>query len=490
MQDDEPPGNPLDLPDTDDEFERTPLPPPAARRYVRRYQRPQPPRRWRFWAIPAAAVIIVTLLLVITGSAVANTQPVQINAGPWLRVPLQAHDGRAVHSFAPSPADPNTVVVCVGPLIGSTYPAAIGPIWLFRSRDLGAHWQQLALPPLAGASCSISVAGDAPVRVTLSVEAWTPQSKQMPACADTTLFLSDDGGDTWRHVPHTSIGPAPNEFALCSFWATAHHLFFSYNVGVPATTRQTPGGWVERSLLERSDDGQTWQRADNGLPSGSLMTSQVRDPNASSDENASLTGLYRAYPPDAPPVGLELWKTQDAGRSWHNMSTVQLPLNSGTVKEPEQQPRYIVLRDQLPSFLFRTSMLQLSPDLQHWAFVPPLPVRGTAPDRAGIAQVLGVLADGRLFVLGVNPHQGLSPTSDPNGAGSSYQAPGRALDIQWVWIWNPRTVHWEVVMSPLNVAEHAHYGCATGRGLRARRTVSLCLIPLPDGRLWPSPTSA
>jgi len=88
MQDDEPLSNMPDPLDTDDEFKRTPLSPPAARRYVRRYQHPQPPRRWRFWAIPAAAVIIVTLLLVITGSAVAHTQPVQINAGPWLRVPL------------------------------------------------------------------------------------------------------------------------------------------------------------------------------------------------------------------------------------------------------------------------------------------------------------------------------------------------------------------------------------------------------------------
>jgi len=367
-----------------------------------------------------------------------------------------------VHSFAPSPADPNTLFVCVGPLIGSAYPAAIGPIWLFRSRDLGAHWEQLALPPLTGASCAVGVAGDAPARVTLSVETWSPQSKQMPACADTTLYLSDDGGDTWRQVPHTSIGPAPNEFAYCSFRATMHHLFFSYTVGVPSTTRQTPGGWVERSLLERSDDdGQTWQRADIDLPDGSLMTSEVRDPLASSDENIIVTGLYRAYPPAAPSDGLELWHTHDAGRSWHELTTLHgLPVQGPTlVRQSQAEPIYLVFGGGPPDQLFYTHVWQLNAEGRDIQAVPPLPVPGAKVDLAGILQVLGPIADGRLFVLGVDPGRGVPPQPDPNGPILSYQALGKALTVQWVWIWNPRTVHWEVVMSPLNVAEHAHYGC-------------------------------
>jgi hypothetical protein len=42
---------------------------------------------------------------------------------------------------------------------------------------------------------------------------------------------------------------------------------------------------------------------------------------------------------------------------------------------------------------------------------------------------------------------------------SSYQAFALALGVQWVWIWDPRMVRWEVVHSPLLAAPIRGYSC-------------------------------
>lgn len=412
-------------------------------------------------AIAAVVALLLALLLGVRASSATpeDRPPIPLAAGSWLRIPLPAKDGRAVYAVMASPSDPNTLYACVGPLTGSADPPPIGPIWVFRTRDRGADWVALALPALTGTSCSVSVAAGANgtlERVALMVETWTPQSNQIRACADTTLYLSDDEGDTWGQVPHTSIGPAPNQFGYCSFWPTAHHLFFEYSAGVTPPNPSSPYRWIQRTILERSDDdGRTWQRADNGLPPEALISQQLFDPAASSREDTMTAAIYPTYPGAA---GMGIWRTDDAGRIWHQLSTVRFPgVNHGTARGDESDPAYLVFGDQVPAAAFLILVLQLGPTYQPAGTLPPLPVPNAAPGRAGLLQVLGALPDGRLVALGVSPDRGLWPLPPPDIPRLNEND---YLSTTWLWLWDPGAARWMVVLAPL-AAEPGpfQYGC-------------------------------
>jgi hypothetical protein len=445
----------------DDEFERSPLPSPVVRRSPsprRDHRRSQPRRLWRFPAIPVALVIILALLFSVKGSAVVaeSLPPIAVAAGPWQRIPLPAQNGKAVHTIAASRSDPNTLYACVGPILGSSYPAAIGPTWVFRTRDAGAHWQQLPLPLLKANWCSVTAEGGAPERLIVELSDYTVLATE-PACAGTATYISDDGGDSWQTLPRAPIGPTNSIFVYCSFWQTAHSSFALIAYG-----HKLENGARQYMMLERSDDGgRTWQRIDAALPSDIFAIRFLLGGPEQPDDTMVVAALrFSGTAAGQSQDGYEIWRTDDAGDTWRRLSAIPYPVSAGAVNGPERQPQYMVLGDQPPAELFPIEILQLSPDDRRWSFVPPLPVPSSAPDRSGLLQVIGTTPDGRVFALGVDPRHGVPAQPSPfSSTNPSYQAFAQALSVQWVWIWDPRILRWEVAPAPLHVAPIYGYGC-------------------------------
>ncbi len=108
------------------------------------------------------------------------------------------------------------------------------------------------------------------------------------------------------------------------------------------------------------------------------------------------------------------------------------------------RPIYAPLDDQIPSFLFRVRVAQVTDTSQTAKTLPPLPVPGASPDRVGVLQVARETRDGRLLAFGVDPVTGV-----PTEAAMNH---GTGLPSQWLWIWDPRVSRWLVWPSPLPVA--------------------------------------
>jgi hypothetical protein len=169
--------------------------------------------------------------------------------------------GNQLRAWMVMPADPATLFACSGDAYDFRSGASEGPITLWRTRDTGYHWTQLALPATSGTSCALAVAPDNPQRIAFVVTDYNEQR----ACDRLTLYLSEDAGDTWTHVAHTSIAPAGSgASAQCLVLVSARYLYvwYSYGGGI--------GGGPEVALLERGEAHGTWTRIDSRFGADAL----------------------------------------------------------------------------------------------------------------------------------------------------------------------------------------------------------------------------
>jgi hypothetical protein len=411
------------------------------------------------WGIFTAIALLVVLLFDVKASAAAPERqpPIRPAAAPWQRIPLPATDGRAFHTIAVSPSDPDTVYACAGPWLGSADPPPIGPIWLFRTRDAGAHWELLSAPPLAGSRCSVYVSAAEPEQIALDVVTGSHYYAGQGLCAETTSYQSGDGVQTWRTLPGVALASAEAANAYCGFWMAGHTRFVEIIFGPHGPPTPT----TVRTAIERSDDGDTnWQRADRGLPAdGAIWEFTQGGPYASvrsGDETMVATVVSYMRTLTGLADTLQLWGTSD-GRTWRLLNDLHpFPANQ-PASLGKTQPHYVAVRDQLPAFDFYTTAQELNANNQTMGILPPLPVPNAASDRTGILQVLGALPDGRLLVLGVSPDRGLWPVPSP---AASRMNSDDYLRTSWLWLWDPAAARWAVVLAPL-AAEPGRipYGC-------------------------------
>jgi hypothetical protein len=108
-------------------------------------------------------------------------------------------------------------------------------------------------------------------------------------------------------------------------------------------------------------------------------------------------------------------------------------------------PFYNLSGEQIPEQTYLERVYQTN-DGQSWETLPPLPAPGTSAKRMGLLQVLATLDDGRLLAFGIDPQTGLPPSSGTN-----------IVSAFWLWLWNPISLHWQVLSAPLN--QPADEGC-------------------------------
>jgi hypothetical protein len=376
-------------------------------------------------AAPRASVHTVT----------AQAPQLLASSAGWSTISLPV-SGNQLRSWMVMPADPATLFACSGEAYDFRSGASEGPITLWRTRDTGYHWSQLALPANSGTSCALAVAPDNPQRIAFVVTDYNEQR----ACDRLTIYLSEDAGDTWTHVAHTSIAPAgTGASAQCLVLVSARYLYvwYSYGGGV--------GGGPEVALLERGEAHGAWTRIDTQFGADALYIPwQLGDGDSLMASVLHLAAVHDPKIANSP----ELWITHDAGHSWQDVGGLPEGVGSfvwaapgRTVTGPTPTaPWYALTNEQISSNLYRLQVVQ-SVDGRRWTALPPLPIAGASPERMGLLQALGVMPDGRLLAWGPDPSVGV-PAPDV--------AQSQSTPSFWLWLWNPRTARWQTLAAPLN----------------------------------------
>lgn len=330
-------------------------------------------------------------------------------------------------AYTVSPTDPETIYACTSDGSSPTQ----NPITLWRTRNAGQHWSALHLPTSPGTNCEIAIAPAQPQRIAVLIT--NPYENARP-CDSDVLYLSNDGGNSWQHIPYSSIAPQGAHTVFCQIIATSHYLYLCYSFGGGQSSPQV-------SLLERSgDNGANWTRIDTAFGSNALFL----PPQVGPDDTLAL--IVRHFPTKAQDKPV-IWMTHDAGNSWLQIGTLPPSVGTYLLAPPATNaswptaatPFYALAAEQIPSNLYRVQAFE-SGNGRQWAAIPPLPVPGVRTAQPGLLQPLAVTKDGRLLAFGVNPKSGFS--------GSAINAP--KASAFWLWIWNPSTSRWQVLSPPLN----------------------------------------
>ncbi|MDQ6891714.1 MAG: hypothetical protein M3167_03430 [Acidobacteriota bacterium] len=174
--------------------------------------------------------------------------------------------------------------VAIAPLQPSTiYLARCG---IFRSRDAGASWTQV---PFSGA---------------VSVLAVHPRDPRRVLAGTDSVWISDDGGDTWRAAA----------FERCNIV-----LDLQFDPSNPA--RVLSAVWGTYEVARSEDGGESWVRSSDGY-FGYGASALAIDPQDPKTTYVTTHGIG-AFPPELPyppgpyPTGVN--RSTDGGLSWRSL---------------------------------------------------------------------------------------------------------------------------------------------------------------------------
>ena len=184
----------------------------------------------------------------------------------------------------------------------------------YRSADGGHNWQSLNLP--------LNISG--PDRVVWSILA-VPPSTLLVGAQGTTVFRSDDDGESWRKLPvptpggHIEMGFPARVIRMAVDPSNSDEIYIAFEVG--GLVRSLDGGetWTDCStvflanrmgLFRGADKGTRWQEM--GIGRFSELT-YARDVKAYPHDPDTL---FAAFSDEAAGRQGSLYRSTDLGESW------------------------------------------------------------------------------------------------------------------------------------------------------------------------------
>jgi hypothetical protein len=380
----------------------------------------------------------------LTETTIASQPAALLTTANWEKIPLPAPASQ-ITDFSADPSDPQRLLVCGlssldTPIIhGEITPR--GPVAIWGTRDAGKTWSRSQWPPITGTFCWMNRAPDAPQQLILLIEHPSPIE---PRCSEYDMLLSDDNGVTWRPTPTTYI-PTDEAVYYCS------HNAFIFGRRLLLYTNWSTGQTTQdlHTVVARSDDG--------GLHWTEFSDDAARFLNSGAAFLADGMILSTRWPPQQEePQDTVLRASTDKGDSWRPFRMlhgivgehIMTSLGANSASASADHPLYLMYAEHIPSLMLLLKVAQVVDD-RHWAYLPPLPVKGASAEHIGVTSLLGVTASGKLLAFGVNPQSGVP-------AGSLSEGP---ISEQWLWSWDPRAARWTSLAPPLPVAWKA---CSDG----------------------------
>jgi hypothetical protein len=368
-----------------------------------------------------------------------GARPVALGVGQWQRLSLPLTAGKRLADYQPSRGGPQTIFACTAPADLDEVGFIRGPVTLWRTRDAGARWTTLALPPLIGSDCAVVTASDSPARLALLVM----DPRQPDPSAQCMLYLSGDAGQTWTHAPHNFPDAAEVTVNSCAIWLSARSLFLLSTYRAPGRDSAMR---ATRAMLERTDDnGRMWTRADADLGADIAFASLT----VSGD--TLIAGVNRTGARNG--VG-EVWISHDAGRHWGHTSnlggvaTIQRSASSPyLLGDGAGPPLYAVYQQRITATVVDWQIAR-SVDGQSWETLPPQPITRASEPSPFRAGVVGATRDGALLVLSADPGESVGEFTPP---------------ASWLWIWQPASARWEGAPTPVRCDTPAAGPLCNGR---------------------------
>lgn len=166
-----------------------------------------------------SALLLVAGSLLMAGCDAATTTAAHTAPAPtpsispasrtsnWQAIPVPGQNLEFL-GYTVSPADPETLYACTSD--GGSL--AQNPITLWRTHNAGQHWAALHLPTSPGTNCQIAIAPSQPQRIVVLIT--NPNENSRP-CDKNLLYLSNDGGTSWQHIPYNSMTPQGAQTVFC-----------------------------------------------------------------------------------------------------------------------------------------------------------------------------------------------------------------------------------------------------------------------------------
>ena len=244
------------------------------------------------------------------------------NGTTWTSI-FDAEATTSIGSIAVAPSDPNVVWVGTGEVLmaRSSY-AGFG---VYKSVDAGATWTNMGL---------LDSHHIAQVRIHPkdSSRVWVAAIGHLYSDSEERgVFRTSDGGRTWQRTLYVNertgaidlaLDPSNPDVVYASMWDRSRKAW--------GHTPNGPGSAAYKS----TDGGATWTRLGNGLPSGANV-GRIGLAIARSDPRVVYALVDNYGPPTMPPaggrgrggaqapdrIGGEVYRSDDAGRSWRKVNT-------------------------------------------------------------------------------------------------------------------------------------------------------------------------
>jgi photosystem II stability/assembly factor-like uncharacterized protein len=215
----------------------------------------------------------------------------------------------SIGAIAVSVSDPNVVYVGTGE--GNIRPDQTTGMGMYKSTDAGATWDFIGLRATQDiAAIAVDPHDSNRVFVAALGHIYAPNEKR-------GIFRSLDGGKTWKRVLYVNeytsgddveMDPADPNVLYATLWQQQQAPWENGHFG------GTDGG-----IFKSTDGGDTWQKLTQGLPAveQALLRIAPGDPNV----------LYAAVSsgPGAPNGEVGIYRSNDAGASWHNVTSDPRP---------------------------------------------------------------------------------------------------------------------------------------------------------------------
>jgi photosystem II stability/assembly factor-like uncharacterized protein len=266
------------------------------------------------------------------------------NAGVTWEPIFDNQDVMSIGAVAVSPKDPETVWVGTG----DAYFAR-SPYWgdgVYKSTNGGRTWDHLGLEDTQHiAKIVIDPQDPNTVYVAAAGHAYTPNTER-------GIFKTTDGGKTWTKSLYIDDHTAAIDLLMDTknpkvLYAAAWYRMTRRPLD-PTPAPPPPGTPVPNwgGIYKTTDGGAHWQKLENGLPAGRLgriglamyvkdprivyaiIDNQNRRPLTEAEKQRAQQASGRQGSQGRPaaaerPIGSEIYRTDDSGRTWRKMNAVE-----------------------------------------------------------------------------------------------------------------------------------------------------------------------
>ena len=298
----------------------------------------------------------------------------------------------------------------------------LGATAVYKTTDLASSWTRLTFPALEAVDCDVvtDAAGSDEALVIVS-----PKYSTYGSCQAPRLFLTPDGGATWREVLWGNPEPP---VACDTRFALEGGAIYSWSTQ-PLLASAQAADTMGRLIVTR-DDGGTWTAADNGIGyDAGLDVVALRSGGRILMTMPDITG---------PPGSAMLMESSDYGATWRDLGdapgafpAVYASTDPNVTNGGGWGQLYVIGRPLINGAPAGDSQVFLATGtIGHgWTplLLPPLTPGDTLNANTTDPDVLGVGPDGSLFV-----EHGIVPTND-----ETQLSPARR-----VWAWSVSRSRW------------------------------------------------